>query len=101
MNSNGTKFSVLNLVDLPAFERQVWLVLSRRGSTDPVTLAQQMDCNPKDVEDALANLKRKGQPRKGKQRKGNSIRYCANSQLHFSSMPTVAPTGDKNSRLLN
>jgi hypothetical protein len=60
MSSDETRFSVLDLVDLPAFERQVWLALSRWGPADIKTLAQQLDCDPKDVEKALATLKRKG-----------------------------------------
>jgi hypothetical protein len=60
MHSNESRFSVLDLVDLPAFERQVWLALSRRGPSDVKTLAQPLDCDPKDVEEALASLQRKG-----------------------------------------
>ncbi|MFC2043071.1 HD domain-containing protein [Chloroflexota bacterium] len=60
MPSDESRFSVLDLLDLPAFERQVWLVLSRRGPAGVETLTQQLDCDPKDVEKALANLKRKG-----------------------------------------
>lgn len=60
MPSDESRFSILDLVDLPAFERQVWLVLSRRGPAGVETLAQQLDCDPKDVEKALETLKRKG-----------------------------------------
>jgi hypothetical protein len=63
MPSDESRFSVLDLVDLPAFERQVWLVLSRRGPASIETLAQQLDRDPGAVQKALATLERKGRVR--------------------------------------
>jgi hypothetical protein len=60
MHSNEPRFSVLDLVDLPVFERQVLLVLSRRGPASIETLAQQLDCELKEIEKALKALKKKG-----------------------------------------
>jgi hypothetical protein len=63
MPSDELRFSVLDLVDLSAFQRRVWLALSRRGAAGVEALAQQLECDPETVEKALATLKRKGRVR--------------------------------------
>jgi hypothetical protein len=60
MPSDKSRFSVLDLVDLTAFERQLWLVLSRRGPTAAETLAQQLNCDLSTVDKTLATLCKKG-----------------------------------------
>lgn len=63
MPSDESRFSVLDLVDLPAFERQLLLVLSRQGPVHIETLATQLDRDPEAVLEALAALERKGRAR--------------------------------------
>jgi hypothetical protein len=60
MPSDKSRFSVLDLVDLTAFERQLWLVLSRRGPTAAETLAHQLNCDLSTVDKTLATLCKKG-----------------------------------------
>jgi hypothetical protein len=63
MPSNASRFSVLDLVDLAPFERQVLLVLAREGPVEIESIVQQLDCNSEDVLEALAALERKGRAR--------------------------------------
>jgi hypothetical protein len=63
MPSHKSKFSVLDLVDLPASEREIWFYLSRQGPADAETVAQGLDRNLTDVHHALAALKQRGRVR--------------------------------------
>ena len=60
MPSDNPRFSVLDLVDLPAFERQVLLTLARMGPITSEALTRQLDCDPESVLKALATLEREG-----------------------------------------
>jgi hypothetical protein len=63
MPSDESRFSVLDLVDLAPFERQVLLVLAREGPIGIESLAKQLDQDPETVQKALAALERKGRAR--------------------------------------
>ena len=56
MPASESKFSVLDLVDLPALERKVWLALSRMGPATTSMLSEQLGCDPSEVEPALVAL---------------------------------------------
>lgn len=60
MPSDRSKFSVLDLVDLPAFERKVWLSLSRQQPAGAETLAPILGRNLSDVRHALVALQQMG-----------------------------------------
>lgn len=59
MSAHEARFSVLDLVDLPPFEREVWLALSRAGPATIQALSQQIGCNPGEIQQAVAALQHK------------------------------------------
>ena len=63
MPSDESRFSVLELVDLAPFERQVLLALAREGPIGVESLAKQLDRDPEAVQKVLAALERKGRAR--------------------------------------
>ena len=63
MPSERSKFSVLDLIDLPTPDREIWLYLSRSGPADVETLAGELGREPAQVQRALAALQEKGRVR--------------------------------------